>query len=71
MIYFNGKELANSNGKLLKDYQMQQLQSYTLKCGETLYSVCNKFGLDVEKILLLNPTLNPTRNYEGVKIRIK
>lgn len=69
MIYFNGKELTKSKGKLLKDYQ--QVQSYTLKCGETLYSVCNKFGLDVEKILLLNPTLNPTRNYEGIKIRIK
>lgn len=43
---------------------------YRLKCGETLYTVCKKYGLDVERVLTLNPRINPTRNYEGVYIRL-
>jgi hypothetical protein len=67
MIKYKGKEIKQE-GKLLKEYQEEM---YQLKCGETLYSVCNKYGLDVQRILTLNPRINPTRSYEGILIKLK
>ena len=82
MILYKGNEIKKE-GNLLNDYyDKKKLDNideyreyyqnfYQLKCGETLYSVCNKYGLDVQRVMTLNPRINPTRCYEGILIKIK
>lgn len=64
--YYDKKNLDN-----IDEYREYYQNMYQLKCGETLYSVCNKYGLDVQRILTLNPRINPTRSYEGILIKLK
>ena len=44
---------------------------YTLKKGETLNFVANKFSLDLSKVKDLNPNLNERYLQVGQKIRVK
>lgn len=43
---------------------------YTIRSGDTLYSIARKFGTTVKKLMQLNPSVNPRSLRVGQKIRV-
>jgi len=42
--------------------------NYTVKRGDTLFNIANKFNSNINRILFANPTLSPNSLYEGQQI---
>jgi len=46
-------------------------QSYTIQAGDTLASVATRYGTTVERLVALNPGIDPTSLQVGQQIRVK
>ena len=46
-------------------------ETYTIKAGDTLYSIARRYGTTVDEITRLNPGLKATELKIGTQIRIK
>lgn len=52
--------------------QVQQaIETYTIKAGDTLYSIARRYGKSVDEIVRLNPGIKATELKIGAQIRIK
>jgi LysM repeat protein len=49
----------------------QQPATYTVKVGDTLGSIAEKTGVPVQKLLDLNPDLDPQALVSGQKIKLR
>lgn len=60
-------ELENVSGGAAADIQV-----HTIKAGETLFIIANKYGTTVEALLALNPRIKkPSLIYAGDTIRVR
>jgi LysM repeat protein len=46
-------------------------RNYTVKAGDTLGAIAEKTGVSVERLLLLNPELDPQALVAGQRIRLR
>lgn len=44
---------------------------YTMKCGETLRKLCDKFGYDLSYNMKINPGVHPDRYYTNRVINLE
>lgn len=51
--------------------QRAQGGTYTVKAGDTLGSIAEKTGVDVEKLQELNPQLDPQSLVSGQKLKLR
>ncbi|EPY05185.1 hypothetical protein AZ66_15065 [Paenibacillus sp. E194] len=47
-----------------------QAEPYTVKEGETFYSIAKNYNMSVESVLSANPTINPKNLYGGLSIEL-
>jgi LysM repeat protein len=49
----------------------RRLRNYTVKAGDTLGAIAEKTGVSVERLLVLNPELDPQALVAGQRIRLR
>lgn len=67
-------EAVNESGQLEEDGERQGTtdeKRYTVESGDTLDSIAEKTGIDVDELEVLNPDLDPQALVSGQKIKLR
>ncbi len=71
----SSSEAVNESGQLEEDGERQgaaaDKKSYTVESGDTLDSIAEKTGIDVDELQVLNPDLDPQAIVSGQKIKLR
>jgi LysM repeat protein len=64
-------ERAPSSGPAITHVSSGPRQVYRIRAGDTLGSVAARFETSIERIVVLNPGIDPTALQVGQRIRVK
>lgn len=67
----NAVELNEEEMDLVSGGRTIRTQYYVAQKGDTLPRIANRFNTTVQKLMDMNPNIDPDKIYAGVKIRVK